>query len=283
MAQWDQSLTLRGDKSGLRAIRSSLLRKHAPSPEREPGLPCLLQRSTPVISRLQLFVNYLVALPRSGFSCGPTDPSPGDKHGLSPLCLQKPNPHVISYQSPTRFAGSTFSRTATALPSPRRQAWAFLRFVFRNRIHNVICYQSPNRFAGSTFSDHAEPTAPASPSYKHGLSPLCFQKPNPQCHLLSITYSLCRGPLSHHAERPAPSRQATSMGFLRFVFRNRIHNVFCYQSPRPIPPLAPVTSVGFLRFVFGNRIHNVICYQLPTRFAGVHFSHHAERPTPPLR
>jgi len=45
---------------------------------------------------------------------------------------------------------------------------------------------------GSTFLCHGRPLCQRG-KQGIGLSPLCFQKPKPQCLYLSITYSLCRG------------------------------------------------------------------------------------------
>jgi hypothetical protein len=118
---------------------------------------------------------------------------------------------------------------------------------------------------------------PLAKSPAMGFPSLCFEKPNPECLLLSITYSLCPGPLSP-AERPgllSPGRQ--QWAFLRFVLKNLTHNVFSYQSPTrfagvhfllPSDPSRPGDKRLFSAFILKNRIHNVSSYQSLPRFAG---------------
>jgi hypothetical protein len=107
---------------------------------------------------------------------------------------------------------------------------AFLRFVFKNRNHNVFIYQLPTRFAGVTFLCCGRLLSLEGEARKPLSSPVCFQKPKPQCLYLSITYSLCRGHFfCAVADLPPRGKSKENRSLLRFVFKNRNHNVFFYQ------------------------------------------------------
>jgi hypothetical protein len=71
--------------------------------------------------------------------------------------------------------GPTFSCRATDPPFAKWRARALLRFVFKNRNHNVPFYQSPTRFEGAHFLMPSD-RSPLRQVASTGSSPLCFSK-----------------------------------------------------------------------------------------------------------